>query len=140
MTTETGPQRLGAWLDVTMANRGMKNRDLARKVQVHESAVHNWRRGKNVPQLATLQRIAQVLGTDPLRLAVTAGVLDSEMTGIEPLPQPEPVALRRKQRDRAEVLLAELADLTDEIRGDGEIDFLAFEALKTLKKLITEEK
>lgn len=139
MTPETGPQRLGAWLDVTMANRGLKNRDLAKEVKVHESAVHNWRKGKNVPQLPTLQRIAQVLGCDPVRLAVTAGLLDSALVAKEPYDVPEPYALRSKQRRRANELLAELAELTSKIRGgEGDLDEDTLAALKTLRILITE--
>lgn len=140
MTTETGsPRRLGAWLDVTMANRGMKNRDLAKEVQVHESAVHNWRKGKNVPQLPTLQRIAQVLNVEPVRLAVTAGLLDPTLVGQDPLPIPEPVAQRRKDRMKARELLIELTELTEKIRGNGDVDIHTLEALNHIRTLITEE-
>lgn len=139
MTPETGPQRLGAWLDVTMANAGMRNRQLAKEVNVHESAVHNWRRGKNVPQLGTLQKIASVLNADPVRLAITAGLLDASLVGQEPLPIPEPVAQRAKQRSRANELLAELTDLTSKIRGGDSIDVHALEALNTLRKIVSED-
>lgn len=134
----TGPKCLGAWLDVTMTNRGLRNRDLARLVGVHESAVHNWRKGKNVPQLSTLQQVAQELGADPVRLAVTAGLLDAQLVGQEPLPIPDATVQRAKDRRRANELLDELAQLTDKIRTDSaEVNGHTLEALNTIRKMIT---
>lgn len=139
--TECGPRRLGAWLDVTMSNRGIRNRDFAADLGVHESTVHNWRKGKNVPELATLQRIAQLLNVAPVRLAVTAGLFDASMAGHDPLPTPEPFVQRAKSRRRANELLDELGQLTNKIRsGGGDTgDTHVLEALNTIRKLIREE-
>ncbi len=128
---------LGQWLDVTMTNRGLRNRALAQAMGVHESAVHNWRKGKNVPQLATLQRLAAELNVDPIRLAVTAGLW--EPSGVDPLPMPEPVARRAKARRRAADLLDELTTPTGEIREGGGDD-ATLEALNTIRKLVGEGK
>lgn len=135
---DTGPARLGQWLDITLTNRGIKNRDLAKKLKVHESAVHNWRKGKNVPQLSTLQALAKLLDADPIRLAVTAGLFD--VTVAEPLPMPEPTAMRAKARNRANELLEELSELTASIRGgDHEVDAQTLEALTKIRELIGSE-
>ena len=136
-----GPRMLGRWLDTTMANRGLTNRALAKEVHVHESAVHNWRKGKNIPQMSTLQAIARILDVDPVRLAVTAGLWDPDIA--QPLPTPEPVAKRAKARRRAQELLDELATLTEEIR-DGEdgdqstIEDKTLDALSAIRALILE--
>lgn len=136
----TGPARLGKWLDLTLANRGIKSRELATKIDVHESAVHNWRKGKNVPQLSTLQRLAALLGVDPIRLAVTAGLLDPTLVQAEPLPTPEPIAQRRRAQKRADELLTELASLAQDIRtADEDANARTLEALSKLRTLISGE-
>lgn len=134
----TGPERLGRWLDVTMTNRGLRNRALAKQIGKHESAVHNWRKGKNVPELPTLQQLAHILGVDPIRLAVTAGLLDAQLVGAEPLPLPEPTARRAKVRHRATELIDELTALTEEMKAEGETEETTLKALETIRKLVLE--
>jgi transcriptional regulator with XRE-family HTH domain len=94
MDTQPGPEYFGRWLDLTMANRNIKGRTLAKRVDVHDSAVSRWRSGAGVPALPTLQLLAKALGVDAVRLAVTAGLLDPSLVGQEPLPMPEPTAQR----------------------------------------------
>lgn len=91
----TGPEAFGRWLDLTMANREIKGRTLAKACKVHESAVSRWRAGNGVPSMDSCLRLAKYLDTEPLRLAVTAGLMDAELSGVEPLPMPEPTAYRR---------------------------------------------
>lgn len=134
-----GPRMLGQWLDTTMANRGITSRALAKEVHVHESAVHNWRKGKNIPQMSTLQVIARTLNVDPVRLAVTAGLWEPDVA--QPLPIPEPVAKRAKARRRAQGLLDELTALTEEIRGSDQQDGIedkTVDALNAIRALILE--
>ena len=94
MDTQPGPEYFGRWLDLTMANRNIKGRTLAKRVNVHDSAVSRWRSGTGVPALPTLQLLAKALGVDAVRLAVTAGLLDESLVGQSPLPMPEPTAQR----------------------------------------------
>lgn len=100
MDTSPGPEMFGRWLDLTMANRGIMGRTLARKVGVGDPTVSRWRKGAGVPGLATLQKIATVLGVDPIRLAVTAGLFSGEQLGIKPLPLPEPTAQRNAVKEQ----------------------------------------
>jgi len=80
------------WLDATLSEKKIMGRTLAEKVGVNDSAVSRWRAGTAVPPMDTLAHIAQALGADPLRLAVTAGHLSSSVAGVEPLPVPPPTA------------------------------------------------
>lgn len=99
-TQPTGAEVFGRWLDLTMANRNIKGRSLAKRVGVHDSAVSRWRSGQGVPALPALQLVAQALGVDPIRLAVTAGLLDQSLVGVPPLPMPEPTAQRGLVKDQ----------------------------------------
>lgn len=85
----------GEWLDVTLSNKGIMGRALADRVGVHDSAVSRWRAGQGVPSIDALQRIAEFLDVDPLRLAVTAGQVPEKVAGVEPLTIPEPTARRQ---------------------------------------------
>lgn len=79
---------------MTMANRDIKGRTLAKKLDVHDSAVSRWRSCQGVPTLDTTMKLGRLLDVDPLRLAVTAGHMDGDMIGVKPLPLPEPTAQR----------------------------------------------
>lgn len=94
MEETQGPELFGRWLDLTMANREIQGRQLARKLKVHDSAVSRWRSGQGVPALDTTMRLARLLDVEPLRLAVTAGNMDGELAGVAPLPLPEATAAR----------------------------------------------
>lgn len=100
MDTHPGTETFGRWLDLTMANRDIKGRTLARKLHVHDSAVSRWRSGRGLPSMDTLLKLAQALGVEPLRLAVTAGLMDGRMVGAQPLPLPEPTAQRQLVKEQ----------------------------------------
>jgi transcriptional regulator with XRE-family HTH domain len=95
MTDRTGPEAFGQWLDLTLSNRDIKGRALARALKVHESAVSRWRAGNGVPSMDSCLRLGKFLDTEPLRLAVTAGLMDAGLAGVAPLPLPEPTAYRK---------------------------------------------
>jgi transcriptional regulator with XRE-family HTH domain len=119
----TGPETFGRWLDLTMANRDIKGRELSRKLKVHESAVSRWRAGNGVPSMDSCLRLAKFLNVEPIRLAVTAGLMDGDLIGVEPLPMPEATAQRSAVRSQL-----------DKIRGltKGERDALlsAYDEMK----------
>lgn len=102
----------GEWLDVTMSNKGITGRRLAEAAGVHDSAVSRWRVGQGVPNMDAIEGIASLLGVDPLRLAVTAGLLSHEVARVEPLPMPEPTARRESVRRQ----LARLRGVTERER------------------------
>lgn len=99
-TVHPGTEMFGLWLDLTMANRGIKGRALAKKLHVHDSAVSRWRSGQGTPAMDTLMRLAQTLGVDPIRLAVTAGLLDGQIVTATPLPLPAPTAQRQSVKEQ----------------------------------------
>lgn len=94
------PDRFAQWLDITMSNRGIKGTDLARKIGVHDSAISRWRNAQGIPSLDAVMKLASALDVDPLRLAVTARLMDSEAVHVEPLPPPEPTARREYVREQ----------------------------------------
>lgn len=100
----TADNRFAQWLDVTMANRRIKGRILADKLGVDDSAVSRWRNGRSVPSLETLMKLATVLNEDPIRLAVTAGLMDPDLVNVEPLPLPPPRARREHVREQIKAI------------------------------------
>jgi transcriptional regulator with XRE-family HTH domain len=108
----TGPETFGRWLDLTMSNRSIKGRQLAKALKVHESAVSRWRAGNGVPSMDSCLRLAKFLDCEPIRLAVTAGLMDPELAGVDPLPMPEPTAYRLAVKDQ----LAKIKGLTSRER------------------------
>lgn len=96
-------ERFGQWLDLTLMNRGLSGREVARALKVTDGAVSKWRQGVSVPHMDTIVRLARYLDiTPPLRLAVTAGLIDGALVELEPLPSPEPTRHRQATRERIE--------------------------------------
>lgn len=98
MVNKRAREVFGRWLDVSMANRHLSGRDVAVKVGVHDSAVSRWRSGKGTPTMEYLTALAELFGVDPLRLAVTAGLVSQKIAGVEPVDMPEPMAQREDVR------------------------------------------
>lgn len=95
-----------------MANREISGRELAHRVGVNDSVVSRWRSAQGTPGLDTCVRLAEALGVDPMRLAVTAGAIDKRMAGVEALPMPPATALRERVRSQLE----QIRGLTEETR------------------------
>jgi transcriptional regulator with XRE-family HTH domain len=92
------------WLDITMSNHHLKGKELARELGVHDSAVSRWRNGSSVPTMDALMRLAKLLDEDPIRMAVTAGLMDGEMVDADPLPLPPPEARRKHVREQIKAI------------------------------------
>jgi transcriptional regulator with XRE-family HTH domain len=103
----------GEWLDITLSNQGIMGRTLAEKVGVHDSAVSRWRAGNGVPNMDTCERIAEALGVDALRLAVTAGLLSQKVANALPFDVPMPTERRESVRRQ----LKRIRGVTDETRN-----------------------
>lgn len=101
--------KFGYWLDVSMANAQLTGRDLAQQLGVHDSAVSRWRAGKGAPTMEGVAKLAEIFNVEPLRLAVTAGLVSSKVAGVPPVDMPEPTAYREAVRER----LRGLPGLTD---------------------------
>lgn len=74
----------GHWLDVEIRNRGIKATDMAQALGVSDSVVSRWRNGTCTPSAQSLWPIAMYLDVHPLRLAVTAGLIDQQTAGVPP--------------------------------------------------------
>lgn len=108
MDSQGNAEIFGRWLDLTMGNRGITGRSLAKKLHVHDSAVSRWRSGLGTPALDTCMRLAKLLNVDPIRLAVTGGLMDGWIVNAKPLPMPEPTA----QRSAVKAQLSKIRGLT----------------------------
>lgn len=78
-----------SWLDRTLVERGIAGGEVARALGVNDSAVSRWRNGKASPGLDSVMKLARFLEVNPVRLAVTAGLMKEDEAGAEPLPMPE---------------------------------------------------
>lgn len=104
--------RFSAWLDLTISNMHLTNRDLAEKLNVSEGAVSRWKKGKVKPNFANITAMAEIFQVDPLRLAVTAGLSDDG--SIAPLPIPNATARQRAVREQ----ILEIKHVTDAERQE----------------------
>jgi transcriptional regulator with XRE-family HTH domain len=95
-----GGDLFAEWLDLTLANSGISARDLANQIGVSDSAVSRWRSGQSKPGMDTAVRLATVLDVDPIRLAVTAGLMDGRAVHVDPLPLPPAHAQRERVREQ----------------------------------------
>lgn len=93
-------EQFARWLDITLSNRGVTARDLARRIGVTDSAVSRWRSGHVKPGMDAVVKLANELNVDPLRLAVTAGLMGGEAVHVEPLPMPPATAQRKRVREQ----------------------------------------
>jgi len=98
------------WFRRTLANRSLSGGEVARAVGVNESAVSRWRNGKGTPGMESAMQLAHFLDVNPIRLAVTVGLLSKTDTGFERLPLPEDTARREKVRAQ----INRMSDLTAE--------------------------
>jgi transcriptional regulator with XRE-family HTH domain len=106
-------QNFAMWLDTTMDNRGISGNKLAEMMNTDAAAISRWRNGHGLPRMETLYRLGRVLGVDPIRLAVTAGVLTPEETNKRPYPVPAPLA----RMDKVTKELSRVKGLTEDERS-----------------------
>jgi transcriptional regulator with XRE-family HTH domain len=101
--TSSGTDRFAQWLNMSMENRGIRAVDLAKKLKVTDSAVSRWRSGAGLPSMDACLRMAKIFRVDqPMRLAVTAGLVDGKLIGVAELPLPEPTARRNRVKEQLE--------------------------------------
>ena len=101
------------WLDTTMENRNISGNKLAQMMGCDISQVSRWRNGHGLPSLKTMYRLGRALEVDPIRLAVTAGVLTPEETGKTALQMPSP----RARVDRIAKQLSKIKGLHESERS-----------------------
>ncbi len=77
-------RRFAHWLNLTMERRGLSQADLAREVGVADAQVSRWRRGRVIPTVRSLQRIADTFGVPRATLDSLAGYPTGERPGDAP--------------------------------------------------------
>jgi transcriptional regulator with XRE-family HTH domain len=75
---EDGDTRFTMWLNRTMEHRGYSQAELARAVGVADAQVSRWRRGQVVPNVHSLQRLADTFGVPRATLDTLAGLPSDE--------------------------------------------------------------
>jgi transcriptional regulator with XRE-family HTH domain len=76
--TDEFDSRFTLWLNRTMESRGYSQADLARAVGVADAQVSRWRRGQVVPNVRSLQRLADTFGVPRATLDTLAGYPSGE--------------------------------------------------------------
>ncbi|MFF8831409.1 helix-turn-helix domain-containing protein [Streptomyces sp. NPDC015131] len=100
------------WLERTLRNEKISGGEVAKAVGVAESAVSRWRNGQGAPSIDSCMRLANFLKVNPIRLAVTAGLMRAQDVGLERLPLPEDKARDALVREQ----VMKMRGLTDEER------------------------
>lgn len=88
--------RFTLWLNRTMENRGYSQADLARAVGVGDAQVSRWRRGQVVPNVRSLQRLADTFGVPRAMLDTLAGYPSDEVAESD-----DPAELMRRAEIRS---------------------------------------
>lgn len=100
----------GYWLDVMMSNEKVTGRDIARKLDIHETKVSRWRSGKAKPTMEEVEQLAELFNVEPLRLAVLAKLITEKIAGVPPVDIPRATA----QREEVKAKIKNLPGLTKE--------------------------
>lgn len=80
---------LGAWLSATMRSRDLSQAALARSLGVADAQLSRWRRGRVIPSVRHLQRLADVLDVPRVDLDRLAGYPVPDADGIDRDPMRE---------------------------------------------------
>lgn len=88
------------WLTRTLTERGISGGEVARALDVNDSAVSRWRNGKATPGLESVMALADYLKVPPVALAVTAGLMREKQAGTPRLPLPSDTKSRAMVRDQ----------------------------------------
>lgn len=77
------------WLTRTLAERDIAGGEVARALEVNDSAISRWKNGKASPGLDSVMKLAEFLDVNPIALAVTAGLMEEVKVGVSRLDLPE---------------------------------------------------
>lgn len=94
---EQQPNHFTLWLNSTMASRRFSQAELARAVGVGDAQISRWRRGQVVPNVHSLQRIADTFGVPRMLLDALAGYPAGD-AGDTPESDPDEVARQAEIR------------------------------------------
>lgn len=77
------------WLTRTLAERDIAGGEVARALEVNDSAISRWKNGKASPGLDSVMKLAEFLEVNPVALAVTAGLMEADKVGVDRLELPK---------------------------------------------------
>lgn len=101
------------WLTRTLAERGISGGEVARALEVNDSAVSRWRNGKATPGLSSVLALAAFLNVPPVALTVTAGLMEESQAKVARLPLPNDTKSRTMVKDQ----IMSIRGLTTKERG-----------------------
>lgn len=100
------------WLTRTLAERDIAGGEVARALEVNDSAISRWKNGKASPGLESVMKLAEFLEVNPIALAVTAGLMEEAKVGVARLDLPEETRMLGYVEDQ----IAKIRGLDDETR------------------------
>ena len=107
--------KTGALIKALRLERGFTQKQLAEKLNVTDRAVSKWERGKNAPDIALLEPLAEILGVTVLELIRGERVQSESRTEVESAALEvidySPIEIKRRRRERNKSLIATAATL-----------------------------
>lgn len=74
---------IGNKIALARKNKNLSQAELARQIAISPQAVGKWERGESMPDITTLNRLAEILGVDLNYFSENFQTIDTEMTAIE---------------------------------------------------------
>jgi transcriptional regulator with XRE-family HTH domain len=115
------------WLDRVKEQHGMaSDNKLAEMLGWNHTKLHGWRTGRQRPSFTSLTELAGILGEEPRKLWVLAGLASAEEAGLEGSPEPQPLprpiqelidVYWRSDKNARTVLLGQVEFLLDGMAG-----------------------
>ena len=107
--------KTGALIKALRLERGLTQKQLAEKLNVTDRAVSKWERGKNAPDIALLEPLAEILGVTVLELIRGERVQSESRTEVESAALEvidySLIEIKRRRRERNKSLIATAATL-----------------------------
>lgn len=100
------------WLTRTLTERDIAGGEVARALDVNDSAISRWKNGKASPGLDSVMKLAEYLDVNPVALAVTAGLMDENKVGVSRLELPRETKMMGYVEDQ----IMKIRGLDDETR------------------------
>lgn len=100
------------WLTRTLAERDIAGGEVAKALEVNDSAISRWKNAKASPGLDSVMKLAEFLEVNPIALAVTAGLMEESKVGVSRLDLPEETRMLGYVEDQ----ISKIRGLDDETR------------------------
>ncbi len=82
------PKSIGQKIGAARKKVNLSQAKLAQQVSISAQAVGKWERGESMPDIATLSRLAEILGVDLNYFSESYPSVEAETTAVEPLIRP----------------------------------------------------